>query len=435
MQTVVKPASESGLRTLSASASKTGRYANERKENLYEGTTAPGLKTKHGQDLGYVMTCVFGEQLESGMYDLHQLADLAESWGMKLGEPTVHKSTFQFPLSGKYHWKLGNVFDMNDLNINFRKHFEIDHDLVVSSKDILADERLGSNVVFIHWTNLKGLSNKDCFKLAFSTIVMCFQATPLQSWPQQLMQNIICLRRSNQINFKALLHEHPILKRIALESTMTESRFIVIFSKWNGIRPKPGTFFYLDPNFHQRRYGKAHAILHSKEVLNMAKKLSQTLKLKQTILGIHIRLERLIRNKLTVFNMNKCIDLLELNINRLKQKHLISSIIAFTDYKSSGSATCYAHCAKTAKRLGIDKRLKSLGVVVNPVLENFSKSSLRLESGFISNVEQEVLSQADFLILVGFGSFQMGITERYERYHNISHLPEERRIIGICQDH
>ena len=88
-----------------------------------------------------------------------------------------------------------------------------------------------------------------------------------------------------------------------------------------------------------------------------------------------------------------------------------SSAIVFTDYKPLGSRTCYAQCVHTSKQLGIDKRLKSLGVEVNPKLKNSITSSLRSVSGFVSNVEQELLSQADFLILTGFGGFQVVIRE------------------------
>ena len=396
--------------------------------------TLPGLE-RECDPVGYMMACAVPEQLESGMYDLYQLADLAESWGMILGEPTIQGSVFQFPLSEKYHWKLRNVFDMGDLNNNLRKDFKINYDLVVSSEEILADKKLGSDIVFIHWTDLKDLSSEKCFKLASSRVTECFHATPFKDWTQNITRNTICLRRSDKINFKSLLHKHPILKRVALENIKIGSKFTVIFSNWNGIRPKPDIFFFWDPNFHQRNYGYVHAIMHSKEVRKAAKELKGALNLKTTFIGIHIRLEKLIRNKLSLSDLKKCIDMLEFNIKRLKQSHLNSSAIVFTDYKPLGSRTCYAQCVHTSKQLGIDKRLKSLGVEVNPKLKNSITSSLRSVSGFVSNVEQELLSQADFLILTGFGGFQVGITKRFARYHNITELSAEARFIRICQDH
>ncbi len=69
---------------------------------------------------GYLGVGVFGEQIESAMYDLYQLADLAESWKMKLAEPSVHKSKFHCPLSLEYQWTLGNLFNIRHLNDDFK---------------------------------------------------------------------------------------------------------------------------------------------------------------------------------------------------------------------------------------------------------------------------------------------------------------------------
>ena len=408
------------------------------KPTLQSGQALPKLESRHSQvhsqvaysQVGYLMACTIPQQLESAMDDLHQLADMAESWGMKIGEPTVHRSTFRFPLSEKmYHWKLRNIFNISDLNVNFREDFNIDYDLVVSSQEILADKKLGSDVVFIHLTEREGLSSKDCFKLASSTIAKCFQDTPLKDWTQKLMGNVICLRRSNDIDFKALFHKSPILKRVATENTENGSKFIVVFSNWYGVRFPRIPYFSLDSNFHQRNYRYVHAILHSQEVKSAAKELKGALKPNPTFLGIHIRIERLLQRKASITN---CIDKLEFNIKKLKGSHLNSSAVAFTDSKPLGTRTCNGRCAKIEERLGIHRRLKSLGVEVNPVLKSSHTSSLRHESGFVANVEQELLSQADFFILVGFGGFQKGITNRYMRYHNMTEQSAEARFIRIC---
>ena len=402
------------------------------------GETSP--EREHVQ-VGYMMTCAVPEQLESGMYDLYQLADLAESWGMKMVEPTIHGSTFQFPLSEKYHWKLRNIFDLIDLNLNFRKDFKIDYDLVVSSHEILADKKLGSDAVFIQWVDVEDLSSEKCFELASSTVLKCFKETPMykgstwELWKWKLLRNTICLRRRDQINFRALIYDNPILRQVAQENKKIGSKFTIFFSQWNGIRPKPDTFFFFDPNFHQRDCVYVHAIMHSKEVRNVAKEFKEDLKLKQTFIGIHIRIEKLLSHKYSVSDVNKCIDELEFNIKMLMRSHLNSSFIAFTDYKPLGSHACDAHCIDTSKELAIDERLRSLGVLVNPMLKNSKKSSLRRVSGFVANVEQELLSQADFLILTGFGGFQVGITKRYMRYHSVVQQIAEARFIRICQKH
>jgi len=398
-------------------------------------------KAKRGRsaDLGYVMACAFSEQLESGMYDLHQLADLAESWGMKVGEPTVHKSMFKFPLSSKYRWKMGNIFDKQEMNFNFRKLFNINYNLIVSQRDILSNTDLSSDVVFVHWTNAPRYSHAECWKVAMSTVKDCTRSIN-GVWPHDRYNlSVICLQKQKKVDFRNLIYNHPVLSKVRLQNKRTGSKFSVVFTSWSGIRSKRGPFFYFDPNFHQHHYGHPHSIAHSNEVLAAAKELGKVAELRSPSLGVHVRLERLIRRK---YFISRCLtDMLEA-IDSLRAQGLWEVGVAFTDYRSVGSQTCgRIHCAGIAQHLEIDKKLEAHGVRVNPSMPGNQESSLQQESGFVSNVEQEVLSRADVLVMVGFGSFQTGILDRYRKYHNSSLLDflgtdsgKNPKIIRICQD-
>ena len=397
-------------------------------------------RRRRGGDLGYLMTCTFSEQLESGLYDLHQLADLADSWGMKLGEPTVHKSMFKFPLSSRFPWKMGNFFDQHEVNANFRKYFKNDHSLMVDGKDILSDTELSSDVVFVHWTIAPRLSKAECFEVAISTVNACTKSMTGKIWSLDKKDlKIICLQKHKKINFRRLIYNHPVLRHVMLENRKDGSKFSIVFTSWNGIRSKPDPFFYFDPDFHQRHYGRPHSIAHSKEVLSAAKELKQVSSLGSLTLGVHVRLERLIRKK---FAIPRCLEQMLQAIDSLKEAGLWDLGLAFTDYRQVGSQTCGGvQCANIAKLLEIDKKLEAHGLRVNPSLPNNGESPLQLESGFVSNVEQEVLSQLDVLVLVGLGSFQMGILDRFSRHHNISLSDALRdgpgkkpRVVRVCHE-
>ncbi len=257
-----------------------------------------------------------------------------------------------------------------------------------------------------------------------------------KTWRMLSKRNVIaiCLQQTRRINFRELLKDNSILKLTTHKARQNKSKFLIFFTSWNGIRTKPDIFFYFDPDFHQRNYGYSpHSVTHSLEVLESAKELKNTLKLKPPYLGVHVRLERLIRHKLSHEGLTRCVSSLMSSIRQLMLAHSINDVVTFTDYKTRGSSTCSGvHCAGIAKQLGIGKQLKTLGVV-NPTL-SVRGNSLKRESGFVANVEQEVLSQAKYLVLVGFGSFQEGIIGRYIQHHNIStkSLHSNHNIFRIC---
>ena len=63
---------------------------------------------------GHVVALSFGEQLESGIYDLYQLADVAHSWNMTVVEPFIDRTWFKFPSLHKDEimTKLGDVYNL-----------------------------------------------------------------------------------------------------------------------------------------------------------------------------------------------------------------------------------------------------------------------------------------------------------------------------------
>ena len=107
-------------------------------------------------------------------------------------------------------------------------------------------------------------------------------------------------------------------------------------------------------------------------------------------------------------------------MNSSKQEKNWTSIIMARDYGPSGTSTCHRKCPVKAKMLRIDERLKKLGVLIVEygmdmagVGDSSPSNPAVFPSGFASLVEKEVLASSDYLVTVGWGSFQTSVTERF----------------------
>ena len=109
-------------------------------------------------------------------------------------------------------------------------------------------------------------------------------------------------------------------------------------------------------------------------------------------------------------------------IKTLKQPKYFNSSIAFRDYGKFGSGTCQSiNCLKVAQELRLDENLAALGVKV----QEFKPLLLKGQSStsISANVEQEVLAQTDFLVTIGYGSFQRGVV-----HTSYQHVNEELKF-------
>ena len=246
----------------------------------------------------------------------------------------------------------------------------------------------------------------------------------------------MCLNAEGKINFRRLFHTHPILKDTHDKALKYGSKILVLIPKWNGIRTTSDHFFYWDPHFSTYAYRNVHAIHHSELVKKAAVWFQKVLNIQPPTIGVHIRLERLMKSmSLNQIAIMKCLKIMVSTVKSLQTRHRTNSSVMFRDYGVFGSSTCKnKHCSQFAKGLKLEQTMKTLGVTVaefNPKATGFPE-----EAGFSSNVEQEVLSRADFLVLVGYGSFQQGIAGRFLREEDTGKgaVPprHQKRIFRIC---
>lgn len=386
-------------------------------------------------DGGYLIALSFNEQLESGMFDLFQLADLSTSWQLRLVEPYILNTQFRFP-SLPYHGhllKLSEVYSLKDLNGNLRKSLNVSHDVLVPLGQVAKQASGGFHLVLLQLVPYS-LSAERCAQSNVSKYAQKL-ASHLGCKERQCLHHtsVACVNTRMMANFRTLFDTHPVLRRALEQARHSKTKILVAIPVWNGIRPHQDRFFYWDPAFKVRKYVHSHTTAHSKEVKDAALKFLDSLHLTPPTLGIHIRLERLLR----AFNesvITDCLARLQDQIKSLQSTHNIHNSILFRDYGRYGSNTCPGvHCAQYAQRVGLDHRMEALGV---HVLEYRPKSrKVRKEHGFSANVEQEMLSRTDYLITVGYGSFQQGIVSRFKRHKTENEKDwheQDVKIFKIC---
>ena len=112
-------------------------------------------------------------------------------------------------------------------------------------------------------------------------------------------------------------------------------------------------------------------------------------------------------------------------------------MVVARDYGREGSSTCGRNkCRSQAWELNIDHRLERLGVVVAEYEPAANAGSG--QSGFASVVEKELLARGDYLITVGWGSYQTSVVERFITVHeHVDHAKaansKEKNVLNICK--
>lgn len=378
----------------------------------------------------------YNEQLEGGLHDLAQLADLAHSWKLQLAEPYVSGTGFclpQLPGKGKL-LRLSDLYNFTDLNFNLMGSIGSSQTPIVPMVTIRGDVRdireLYVVILKLVFHTLPRACNGSVGDVTTTKHValLCSHI----HCPSKTHLTSICLNTKLRNNFRALPDTNSDLQLVLRRASQTDSRVVVLIPNWNGIRPNRDKFFYWDPDFRLHQYQHHHAIWHSPGVQSAARDFVRLLHLAPPTLGIHIRLERLLKKK--PFNrtaVESCLARLESLIKNLKKSGLIESSVLFRDYGRFGSKTCGKYCHQMAREMRVDQRLESLGVRV----QEFKVQAMepRQEHAFNANVEQEVLMRTDFLATLGFGSFQRGVVDRWRRYRELDKLTEDR-VFLICNN-
>lgn len=334
--------------------------------------------------------------------------------------------------------KMSEVYDLQDLNSNLRNSLNASHDLVVPLSEVVEGGGQGYHLIVLQLVPYI-LSSARCMETNVSKYVQRL-ASHLKCKAQACLHktSVACVNTKERTDYRRLFQTNAVMRQALLQATSTGHKIVVLIPIWNGIRPYRDKFFYWDPTFHSAgAYTNLHATAHSSGVKSVARGLLRSLKLQRPLLGIHVRLERLLRVK--PFNRTAVEDCLAAKLEKLVRNvqnrgGARGGVLWSRDYGKYGSSTCkVVRCAQFAREVGLERRMDALGAIV---LEYRPKSGrIRNEHGFSANVEQEVLSRVDYLITVGYGSFQQGIVSRFrrrEQEREVAH--EQERIFQICSN-
>lgn len=374
---------------------------------------------------GYIMTFSYDEQLESAMYDIYQLANLAAAWNMQIAEPFVQGSFFGIPkrsarTAAEFILQFRDVYNMTAVNRQFGKCLHVDYPIIAKFENCISE--VFQHVILVKFT--WGKVPKKCTKdlrdkhkdIEHQINHWAKHVLENSTWlPSNVVTNQVCVDVTREVDFKRLPISIPAWSKARMNTMQSHSKILILILDWHGIRKKWEPFFYYDPHYKQMNCREVHSISHSNSVILAAQEYYRFLKLVRPFLGIHIRLERLVEDdKPNSGYMKQCIDKLLTVVGLLVEKYHLNyeNVIAFRDYGPFGSFTCRLRkCSQPAKELHIDDRLNSLKIrTVEYDPRKFQRPNSK---GFSSFVEKELLSTADYLLTVGKGSFQASITQRF----------------------
>ena len=404
-------------------------------------SVSPDTRQPQGQRSGYVMVFSYDEQLESAMYDIYQLANLVADWNMQLIEPFVYGTFFGIPklsnrIAANPVLQFQDVYNVTAVNRQFSTCLKTDYPIFEKFETCVSQKFDRVILIKFTWKSTESCTNQlraqcrrveeDINQLAVSTL----KKTTLS--PGNIkVTNHACVDVTKAVNFRELPFSIPAWNEARRNVEQSHSNILVLILDWHGIRTKYMTFFYLDPQYKQKNCRDVHSISHSDSIIHAAQEYFKFLKLVKPVLGIHIRLERLLEDdKHNPGYMKECINKLTTVARILIEKYHLhyNNTIAFRDYGPLGSSTCRRwKCSLPAQQLHVDDQLKSLNIHTTEYDPNvFRRPNSR---GFSSVVEKELLSRADYLLTVGKGSFQASITNRFLANHKHD---GDQRLFTLC---
>ena len=402
---------------------------------------------------GILLSLHFPEQLESGVYDMYQLLLLASMWGLRLAEPALLQTHLSWPQEPNPHTMyFHDIFNLHFVQDLLRGCLKVDYDVLATAEELRRKKI--DDIVVVHFIKNQYMSIEGCKRKLtnnihlFSDVVKNYfsqeasKSVPGEhkrtnrtnvTTPNQHTCRIICVDANKNIDFEELLNS------TILAPGNGTANILIIVPTWRGVREYQTTFYYFDPSFikKQKSCPHIHALQPSGKIQEAVANYRRRLSLFSPLLAVHIRLERLMpRDGRADTEVPKCVDKLLTVLAYLKEEKGLGegNMVASRDYSPFGSKTCFRkHCRALANKLQIDQRLEKLGVKIAKYSTN--KTSFTRQAGFISVVEKELLASADYLVTLGWGSYQTSLRERFMTHNRRGKEEQEHgRIIRICEE-
>ncbi len=395
---------------------------------------------------GYVIAGHFPEQLSKAMVTYFQLAEIASYWNMKIVEPHVKRMSSglaELPKTIGKDLRIGHLYNISAVYKELDDCLQLRGQQLISTFENFLASATRQFVILNFLKNEKLIGKTpDVFDCTKST---ARQASVLEQQVNHYFKNdgirrkAMVANHSNGHKFEAVLTlcvngwhfslENVTSQLVSAAKRLSPSQYslTVMLPEWRQIsRSSMHRYFYSDPKLSLEKYKSCNAVTlpHSQKVLVAAESLFNSLNLPQPIVAVHIRIEKLAISENDHKGMwLKCLENFERAVHSMKLKHNLTgrNIIALHDQGKYGSKSCLPAAACARIKANFKTALDKLGGRV--VHYEPTAFGAQANKAFVSLVEKEFLSMADYLIPLGGGMYQNSAVLRFlERHPNQSSL-------------
>ncbi|KAI6656688.1 hypothetical protein LOD99_15994 [Oopsacas minuta] len=405
-----------------------GIYSSQVDENGFVtlSCVSPALKLSQ-----YILATGYWEQLQNGMLNLINLAELAVDLDRLPVFPQVSNSRlFGIPhlgaksvLSGPTH-SLELYYSLSELNQNLCRRTETMFDtffsfLQRSPRQILLGIFIHSEHTKDEWllpgrwsdqvaTSLQTQASVDCTEFLKDSIITKLERN-LNSDRFSLFQQSFYIHKAVCINSNKNIH---VLEFSKIFSSLSDEPNSILLVNWRGLpRKRSDTSKRI-----QLQTIATFSDLPHWPVSDMVRTASRTylrsLNLSRPLIGLHVRLEKLGARAMKASNpdtfMTECLSELATHLKAITAAAPeATSLLPICDLGMYGSESCQG-C--TQGNWALDKFMEK-GIhfrFYNPNLSNGET-----DTGFVSLVEMTTLVESQFLVLVGGGGYQRQLAHRF----------------------
>lgn len=393
-------------------------YAHD--NTVHTNTETPQAATNHR----YIIQWFNWEQLTMAASNLFSLAWFVDSWKAHVVEPfTCNSRYFGLPHPTQKSYSLFTLLDYNKTNTLLQQH-NISH--IVKFNDFVQHAK--REVIVIHilydgfdltrFGSRKQVSRKELVSLferedrhyvdCNKTLYMEKITNLLSQWISPISHHKpFRISRYCCVNGSHATFSQEMAVRCGIPSHGSTT---VIFTDWKGLSYKKNfRVFVPEAKDADMPHPSRDVYPYSLEVLRNVSAFLSSLIDGREFVGIHLRTEKLgPRNGKGKSHFIRCLKTLS-SIDFSNYSNL--SVLYFSDLGPFGTKSCMHNC--------LSKKFMFSSLNDYKIqLSQYSPTHFGgiVDSGFVATVEQESLSRAKVLILVGGGSFQSQVETRYKYY-------------------
>ena len=400
---------------------------------------------------GHVIALEYTEQFSAATYKFAQLANISVHWNKGIVEPFILDSSLIGLPGSPNELRFGDLYNLSAVEEMLAKcfrtsassvHFSHFEDFLASSTRkfvVLHIARHSSELVHGNTRKLSGNISNCTNAMASDMKKIEHRLNHLLEHDNTVKRRALAIHGREEYKFRsvqALCVDATNITAFPEDITnvllqdghhLSNSRLSVVIISWRyiGGGNTPRAWHYYNPHFHWDPMQCGILVFpHSSLVVKAAQEFFKSLKLSRPFIGIHVRVEILVNRMILKsaalkVKAEECLARFWPVVKALTLKYSVdsSNVVMFHDFHGKyGTNSC--HDTKPCKTLG--------GAIINQI-ENLNISTVSYDpslfgmpehGGFASLVEKEFLSQADYLLTMGAGRFQLSITQRFLQQHS-----------------